>query len=95
MILAWPVICLIAGYVAWHRQGEAGGRGWSWYGAWVAAGFLMSFSLIAGFSIGLFILPFAAWALLWVARRSPHAVEASGFVTGIGATALLILVLNT
>ncbi len=94
MILAWPLVCLIAGYVAWQRRGAAGGRGWLWYGAWIAAGFLMSFSLITGFSIGLFVLPFAAAALIWVARRSPHLVEASGFVAGIGATALLIVAIH-
>jgi len=94
MILAWPLVCLVAGYVAWKRRGVAGGRGWLWYGAWIAAGFLMSFSLITGFSIGLFILPLAGAMLIWVARRSPHVVEASGFVTGIAATALLIVAIH-
>jgi hypothetical protein len=50
----------------------------------------MSFSLVTGFSIGLFILPVAAGTLIWDAIRSPHVREASGFVAGLGATALLI-----
>jgi hypothetical protein len=54
----------------------------------------MSFSLVTGFSIGLLLLPFAAAALIWVATRSPHLVEASGFVLGIAATALLIVGIN-
>jgi hypothetical protein len=94
MILAWPVICVIAGWVAWSRRGEAGGRGLLWFFVWIAAGFLMSVSLITGFSIGLFILPLAAVVLIWVARRSPHLLEASGFGAGIGATALLIVAIH-
>jgi hypothetical protein len=50
----------------------------------------MTFSFVTGFSIGLFILPIAAGALIWVALRSPHLREASGFAAGIAATALLV-----
>lgn len=50
----------------------------------------MTFSFVTGFSIGLFTLPVAAGALIWVALRSPHLREASGFVAGIAATALLV-----
>jgi hypothetical protein len=94
MILAWPLLAAFAGAVMWRHRNESGGRGWPWFLAWIAAGSLMSFSLITGFSIGLFILPFAGGALIWVARRSPHLLQASGFVAGIGATALLIAAIN-
>jgi len=94
MILAWPLLAAFAAAVMWRHRNEAGGRGWLWFLAWIVAGFLMSFSLITGFSIGLFILPFAAAALIWVARRSPHLFPASGFVAGIGATALLVAAIN-
>jgi hypothetical protein len=50
----------------------------------------MGFSLVTGFSIGLFILPVAAGTLIWDSLRSPHLREASGFAAGLGATALLI-----
>jgi hypothetical protein len=95
VILAWPLIGLAAGCVAWKRRAAATGRGLLWFLEWVAAGFLMSFSLITGFSIGIFILPIAAWVLIWVARRSPHLREASGFAAGIGATALLIVAIHS
>ena len=95
MILAWPLLVVIAASLAWKRRDQIGGRGWLWFLAWAVAGFLMSFSLITGFSVGLFILPPAAAALLWVATRAPHAREATGFAAGIGVTALLIAALKT
>jgi hypothetical protein len=93
MILAWPLLVLVAAALAWRRHSKPGGRGWWWFLAWSLAGFLMTFSFVTGFSIGLFILPVAAGALIWVALRSPHLREAWGFGAGIGATALLIAVM--
>lgn len=60
----------------------AGGRGWLWFTAWLFTGALTTFSLVAGFSIGLFFLPVVAAALLGVAWLSPHLREASGLVVG-------------
>jgi hypothetical protein len=94
VILAWPLLLVIASFVAKMRRGEQGGRGWLWFLAWNLAGFLMSFSLITGFSIGLFILPLAAATLLWVSWSAPHLREASGFAAGIGETGLLIFALS-
>lgn len=94
MILAWPLLVAFAGALMWRHRDEVGGRGWLWFVVWAIAGFLMSFSLISGFSIGLFILPFAGGLLLWVARRSPHPLQASGFVAGVGVTALLLTALT-
>jgi hypothetical protein len=54
----------------------------------------MSFSFISGLSIGLFILPPAAVVLLAVARISPHLAEASGFLAGMAATGLVVLVIQ-
>ena len=95
MILAWPLLVLLAAIILRQRRNDPaalrqGGHGPVWFLLWTAAGFLMSFSLATGFSIGLLILPFAAISLLWVARRSPYYLEASGFLAGIGATAVLI-----
>ena len=90
MIALWPVLVVVAGVVAWTRRDEPGGQGWPWFLAWALAGFLMSFSFVTGLSIGLFILPLAALALIWVARRSPHLREATGFLLGIVPTAALV-----
>jgi hypothetical protein len=94
MILAWPLLLVAATALGWRHRKEAGGRGWRWSLAWIVPGFLMSFSLVTGFSIGLLILPVAAAALIWVARRSPHLPEAFGFIAGVGTTAALVAALN-
>jgi hypothetical protein len=95
MVIAWPLLLLIAVGVAWSRRGTADGRGWTWFLGWMAAGVLWSFSLITGFSVGLLVLPIAAVALLWMATRAPHLAEASGFVVGIATTAVLIDAINS
>jgi hypothetical protein len=94
MVLLFPVVLGVAGYLAWKRRATPHGKGWRWFLAWIAAGFLLSFSFITGLSIGLIVFPFAAASLLWVASRSPHFPEAWGFAVGIGGTALLVLLLN-
>jgi hypothetical protein len=94
MILVWPLLLLIAAILAWNGRGKPGGQGGRWFLVWSLAGLLMSFSLITGFSIGLLILPVAAATLIWAALRSPHLREASGFMAGLGATALLIAALS-
>jgi hypothetical protein len=94
MILAWPLLIVVAAGLAWRRRGALGGRGGPWFAAWLLAGLLTSFSLVTGLSIGLFVFPFAAAALIWVATRSPHLPEASGFMAGIAATVLLMVALN-
>ncbi len=78
----------------WRHRNEAGGRGLWWVLVWVVAGFLMSFSLITGFTIGLFLLPPAGAVLIWAACRAPHLPEAVGFVGGIGATVFLVVAIN-
>ncbi len=90
MILAWPLLAVVAALVAWHHPPTNAGRGWRWSLAWIVAGFLWSFSLITGFSIGLLLLPVAAIVLLWVASRSPHLLEALGFVGGLALAAAVV-----
>jgi hypothetical protein len=54
----------------------------------------MSFTLVTGFSIGLFVLPFAVAVLLVAARRAPHLAESVGFLSGVGGTLLAIGVIQ-
>jgi hypothetical protein len=70
------------------------GRGPAWFGAWLAVGAALTFSFLAGFSIGLFVLPFALLLLAIVATRSPRLPEALGVVSGIGVTLLLVAFVN-
>lgn len=86
---------MIAATLMWLHRNEPGGRGLGWLLVWIVAGFLMSFSLLAGYSIGLFILPVAGGLLIWVALRAPHLPEASGFVGGVVATVFLVAAINS
>jgi hypothetical protein len=94
MILLWPLLVVAAALVAWYHQPTTGGRGWQWSLAWIGAGFLWSFSLLTGFSIGLLLLPVAAVILIWVAWRSPHLLEALGFAGGLALTAAVAAALQ-
>ena len=65
-----------------------------WFAAWCAAGALLTFSFLTGLSIGLFVFPLAAGALLYVAWHAPHFFEGLGSVAGVGAMLLVVAFLN-
>ena len=92
MAAIYPLLLLAAALRAWRRRGDVGGQGWPWFLWWSLAGFVFSLSFVTGLSIGLFLLPFAAALLLWVAGRAPHARPAIGFLVGVAATAALVTV---
>lgn len=98
MILVFPLLLVAAMFFTLRRVGDrgssSGGARWRWFAAWSAAGAVTTFSFLTGFSIGIFVLPFAAVLLLWVARHAPQPSDALGFVGGIGAVLLLIALLN-
>jgi hypothetical protein len=58
--------------------------------AWSLAGALVTFSLIAAASVGLFVLPFAALALAFASRRTRSRAEMLGGLVGAGAVCLAI-----
>ncbi len=86
MILLYPLVLVGVVAVFWRRRGEPEGREWLWFAAWCAAGAVFTFSFL---SIGLFVFPFAAAALLFVAWRAPHRWESLGSIAGIGVALLL------
>src|SRR6266571_4409299 len=92
MALLYPVVLIAAAVIVSRRPHAPGG--WRWFGAWSAAGALMTFSFVTGFSIGLLFLPLAAATVIWVARHAPDPVDASGFVLGLGAVIWAIGFLN-
>jgi hypothetical protein len=57
---------------------------------WAAAGALVTFSLVAAASIGLFVLPVAALTTALVARSTRSRAEPLGGLVGAGAVCLLI-----
>ena len=69
-------------------------EGWLVFAAWVLAGALAVFSLLAAASIGLFTAPLAAVAI-WLAFRFGRAgPEMLGMVSGAGTVCLLIAFLS-
>lgn len=62
------------------------GRFW----LWAVAGGLVTFSLVAAASIGLFVLPVAAVATALVARSTRARAEPFGALVGAGAICFLI-----
>jgi hypothetical protein len=92
MIVLWPLVLVGAAVlVAKSRQRGLGRRGWPWFVGWVLAGALLMFSFLTGLSIGVFLLPAAAFAVLWLAVNAPYGRELAGFVVGV-ALVLLALV---
>jgi hypothetical protein len=84
MAVLYPVVLAGAGYLMWKSaQRGLGSRGWIWFAAWAVAGALFTFSFLTGFSIGLYLLPAAAFAVFWLAVHAPHVREASGFPVGV------------
>jgi hypothetical protein len=71
-----------------RQRGLGARRGWPWFNAWVATGALFLFSLVTGFSIGLFLFPASALAIFWLAVNAPYWREVAGFPVG----AVLVLV---
>jgi uncharacterized membrane protein YfcA len=98
MILVFPLLLVAATFLVLRRAGDRrpspAGTRWRWFAAWSVAGAAIAFSFVTGLSIGIFVLPFAAVVLLWVARNAPRRSDALGFVEGIGAVLLLVALLN-
>jgi hypothetical protein len=78
-----------------ERRASGAGSGCAGFWAWALAGGLMSFSLLTGLTIGLFLLPLAAAVLLVAASRAPYLAESIGFLAGIGGTLLVVGVLQS
>jgi hypothetical protein len=68
--------------------------GWKAFVAWSLAGGLLVFALLTGFSIGLFVLPFALVAVFLVAMSASWWPEVIGVVAGAGAVSLVIAFLS-
>ena len=61
---------------------------------WALAGFLVTFAILTGFSIGFLVAPFAAVAVGLAWRQTARDVEVSGMVLGAGMTLVFIGLLN-
>ncbi len=68
--------------------------GWRRFAAWVLAGGLLFFALVTGFTIGLFVLPFAVCAVWLVARGSRIWPELLGLAGGAGVVGFVVAAVN-
>ena len=93
MIGIYPLL-LIWAAVLIRRTKKRRRAGWSGFAAWCLAGALFSFSLLTGFSIGLFLLPLVVAALYLAVRSAPDFRAALGFVAGIGVILLILASIN-
>ncbi len=92
MILLWPLVLVGAAVLVWKsRQRDVGTRGRTWFGAWALAGALFMFSFLTGLSIGVFLFPAVAFAVLWLAVNAPYGRELAGFPVGIAAVLLALI----
>jgi Flp pilus assembly protein TadB len=98
VFLLVPLVVIAATFVVlWNVLGRQPGSDsprWRLFALWAAAGAAMTFGVLTGLSIGVFVLPFSTALVLWVAWRTPHPREALGFVEGIGAVLLLVALIN-
>ena len=94
MIGLYALVLLGVALLLRQRSGVDGRRGWRWFAAWSLTGALFTLSLLTGFTIGLFLLPFATVALLVVAWQAPRLGETVGFAGGVALVALVVALLN-
>ena len=92
MTVLWPLMLIGAAVlVRKSRQRALGRRGWPWFAAWAFGGALFMFSLLTGPSIGVFLLPAAAFVVLWLAVNAPYSRELAGFVVGVALVLLALI----
>ena len=78
-----------------EMEAEAQPRlGWHWFAAWMLVGGLYAFSLVAIFSVGLFMLPIPVVATVLLARTVKARHGAFGLVAGIALPLFFISLLN-
>lgn len=94
MIGIYPLLLIWAAVLIRRTEGKRR-AGWPGFAAWSVAGAVFTFSLLTGFSIGLFLLP-VVFVVLYLAVRSAPDFQASlGFVAGIGVILLVFASINS
>src|SRR5207244_10746776 len=89
----YPRLLVWAAVLIWRTKGRHR-SGWSGFSAWCLAGALFTFSLLTGFSIGLFLLPLVVAAVYLAVRSAPDFRAALGFVAGLGMILLIFASIN-
>jgi len=67
---------------------------WRWFGAWMVAGGAWAFAALTGFTIGIFVAPFALGLTIALSARRSIAAGWPGAVAGLGLPSLYVAWLN-
>jgi hypothetical protein len=67
---------------------------WGWFAAWFATGTALVLGILGAFTIGIFILPVAAAATIYLATRRGATVGIAGLISGLGVPLLLVAAFN-
>ncbi len=94
LVIAIFPLLLIWAALRIRRTEQRGRAGWAGFAAWTVAGAIFTFSLLTGFSIGLFLLPVVAAMLYLAVRAAPDFRASLGFVAGVGLTLLVLASIN-
>jgi len=89
VIAIYPLLLIWAAVRIRRTKGRRS-AGWQGFATWCVAGAVFTFSLLTGFSIGLFLLPLVAAALYAATRSAPDLRASLGFLAGIGAILLIL-----
>jgi hypothetical protein len=93
VILLYPLALVAAGVAVWRGRAATRGPTWRGFVIWTVAGGLMTFSLLTGLSIGLFIFPLAAIVLFAAARVAPRPRDSLGLFVGAALVIATVFVL--
>src|SRR6266849_2126300 len=94
LVIAIFPLLLIWAALRIRRTEQRGRAGWAGFAAWTVAGGIFTFSLLTGFSIGLFLLPVVAAMLYLAVRAAPDFRASLGFVAGVELTLLVLASIN-
>lgn len=67
---------------------------WAWFFAWFAVGAAYALSVVGAATIGIFVLPVAVAATVWLARRPSSRRNLPGLLSGLSAPLFYVAYLN-
>ncbi|HEV7524544.1 MAG TPA: hypothetical protein VGP92_06235, partial [Acidimicrobiia bacterium] len=67
---------------------------WGWFVAWLFAGAACALALLSALTIGIFVLPFAGAAVVFLATRRGATDGVAGLISGLGLPVLYVAYLN-
>jgi hypothetical protein len=76
------------------RTGAGSPAPWGWFVAWFFAGALCALTVLGAFTIGIFVLPIAGAAIVFLATRRGAVDGIAGLISGLGLPVFYVAFLN-